>query len=74
MELCPGIDLPRSEPEAELLPPETKTQLKENNPSRMQLLRVQFKELAGNNGQPGSYRFVLLISNDKRASRQCLIS
>jgi hypothetical protein len=37
MELCPGIDLPRSELEAELLPPETKTQLKENNPSRMQL-------------------------------------
>jgi hypothetical protein len=24
MELCPGIDLPRSEPEAELLPPENK--------------------------------------------------
>jgi hypothetical protein len=43
MELCLGIDLPRSEPEAELLPPETKTQLKENNPSRIQLLRVYSK-------------------------------
>jgi hypothetical protein len=30
MELCPGIDPQRSEPEAELLPPETKIQLKEN--------------------------------------------
>ena len=40
LELCPGIDLPRSEPEAELLPPEGKTQLKENNPSRLPLLRV----------------------------------
>jgi hypothetical protein len=38
MELCPGIDLPRSEPEAELLSPERKIQLKENNPSRLQLL------------------------------------
>jgi hypothetical protein len=37
MELCPGIDPRRSEPEAELLPPETKIQLKENNPSRLQL-------------------------------------
>ena len=41
LELCPtGVDLPRSEPEAELLPPETKIQLKENNPSRLQLLGV----------------------------------
>ena len=40
-ELCPsGVDLPRSEPDAELLPPETKIQLKENNPSRLQLLGV----------------------------------
>jgi hypothetical protein len=37
---APGIDPSRSEPEAELLPPETKIQLKENNPSRLQLLRV----------------------------------
>ncbi|MGB2886328.1 MAG: hypothetical protein WBC04_01400, partial [Candidatus Acidiferrales bacterium] len=27
LELCHGVDLPRSEPEAELLPPETKIQL-----------------------------------------------
>ena len=40
LELCPGVDPPRSEPEAELLPPETKIQLKENNPSRLQLLGV----------------------------------
>ena len=41
LELCPtGVDLPRSEPEAELLllPPETKIQLEENNPSGLQLL------------------------------------
>ena len=39
LELCPtGVDLPRSEPEAELLPPETKIQLEENNPSGRQLL------------------------------------
>jgi hypothetical protein len=41
LELCPtGVDLPRSEPEAELLPPETKIQLEENNPSGLQLLGV----------------------------------
>jgi len=40
MELCPGIDPLRSELEAELLPPETKIQLKENNSSRFQLLGV----------------------------------
>jgi len=34
------VDLPRSEPEAELLPPETKIQLEENNPSGLQLLGV----------------------------------
>jgi hypothetical protein len=28
LELCPGIDLPRSEPEAELLPPEEKSNWK----------------------------------------------
>jgi hypothetical protein len=37
---CPGIDPRRSEPEAELLPPKTKIQLKENNSSRLQLLGV----------------------------------
>jgi hypothetical protein len=37
LELCPGIDLPRSEPEAELLPPEAKIQLE-----RIQLLRNGF--------------------------------
>jgi hypothetical protein len=36
----PRLDLPRSEPEAELLSPKTKIQLKENNPSRFQLLGV----------------------------------
>jgi hypothetical protein len=41
LELCPsGVDLPRSEPDAELLPPETKIHLKENNPSLLQLLGV----------------------------------
>jgi hypothetical protein len=41
LELCPtGVDLPRSEPEAELLPSETKIQLEENNPSGLQLLGV----------------------------------
>jgi putative intracellular protease/amidase len=39
MNLLPK-DLPRSEPEAELLPPETKIQLEENNPSGLQLLGV----------------------------------
>jgi hypothetical protein len=37
LELCPGIDLPRSEPEAELLPPEAKIRLE-----RIQLLRNGF--------------------------------
>ena len=37
-ELCvSGVDLPRSEPEAELLPPETKIQLEENTASRLRL-------------------------------------
>jgi hypothetical protein len=36
--LCPsGVDLPRSEPEAELLPPENKIQLEENTASRLRL-------------------------------------
>jgi hypothetical protein len=39
-EALPRLDLPRSEPEAELLPPETKIHLKENNPSLLQLLGV----------------------------------
>jgi hypothetical protein len=52
LELCPtGVDLPRSEPEAELLPPETKIQLEENNPSGLQLLGVSFRILAGYNRQ-----------------------
>lgn len=38
--LCPsGVDLPRSEPEAELLPPEAKIQLEENTASRFRFLR-----------------------------------
>jgi hypothetical protein len=41
LELCPsGVDLPRSEPDAELLPPEAKIQLEENKPSGLQLLGV----------------------------------
>src|ERR1700747_3226133 len=41
LELCPtGVELPRSEPKAELLPPETKIQLEENNPPGLQLLGV----------------------------------
>jgi hypothetical protein len=35
-ELCPGVDLPRSEPEAELLPLIRKSQLEKNNASRLQ--------------------------------------
>ena len=37
LELCPGVDLPRSEPEAELLPPETKSNWK-----RITLLACSF--------------------------------
>jgi hypothetical protein len=37
LELCPGIDLPRSRPEAELLPPEEKSNWK-----RIQLLGYGF--------------------------------
>jgi hypothetical protein len=38
--LCPsGVDLPRSQPEAELLPPEAKIQLEENTASRLWLFR-----------------------------------
>jgi hypothetical protein len=32
-----GVDLPRSEPEAELLPPEARIQLEENTASRLPL-------------------------------------
>jgi len=37
MELCPGIDLPRSEPEAELLLLESKSQLDELKRNRILL-------------------------------------
>ena len=36
LELCPGVDLPRAEPEAELLPLMRKSQLEKNNASRLQ--------------------------------------
>ena len=39
LELCPGVDLPRSEPEAELLLLKRKSQLEENNASRLQFLK-----------------------------------
>jgi len=40
LELCSsGVDLPRSWPEAELLPSEAKIQLEENTASRLWLLR-----------------------------------
>ena len=39
--LCPsGVDLPRSELEAELLPPKNKIQLEENTASRLRLFKV----------------------------------
>jgi hypothetical protein len=38
LELCPGIDLPRSRPEAELLPPLKK----KSNWKRIQLLAYDF--------------------------------
>ena len=48
--LCPsGVDLPRSEPEAELLPPETKSNRKRIQLLSYGLLGVGFQELAGNN-------------------------
>ena len=37
LELCPAVDLPRSEPEAELLPLIRKSQLEKNNASRLQV-------------------------------------
>jgi len=50
--LCPsGVDLPRSEPEAELLPPETKSNQKRIQLLSYGLLGMGFKELAGNNRQ-----------------------
>jgi hypothetical protein len=39
LEPCPDVDLPRSEPEAELLPLKRKCQLEENNASRLQFLK-----------------------------------
>jgi hypothetical protein len=39
LELWPGVDLPRSEPEAELLPLKRKSQLEENTASRLQFLK-----------------------------------
>ena len=44
-----GVDLPRSEPEAELLPPETKSNRKRIQLLSYDLLGMGFKELAGNN-------------------------
>ena len=53
--LCPsGVDLPRSEPEAELLPPETKSNQKRIQLLSYGLLGMGFKELAGNNRQISS--------------------
>jgi hypothetical protein len=47
-EFCPsGVDLPRSEPEAGLLPPEAKIQLEENTASRLPLFRGGDDSLAG---------------------------
>jgi len=37
LELCPGVDVPRSEPEAKLLPLIRKSQLEKNNAPRLQL-------------------------------------
>jgi hypothetical protein len=45
--LCPGVDLPRSEPEAEPLLLKKKLQLEENNASRLRLIEVRFRLLAG---------------------------
>ena len=49
-----GVDPLRSGPEAELLPPEEKIQLKENNASHLKDLGVCFRRLAGNNRQSGT--------------------
>jgi hypothetical protein len=43
-----GVDLPRSEPGAELLPPEAKIQLEENTASRLLLFGDVTAVLAGN--------------------------
>jgi hypothetical protein len=37
LELCPAVDLPSPEPEAELLPLIRKSQLEKNNASRLQV-------------------------------------
>ena len=53
--LCPsGVDLPRSEPEAELLPPETNSNRKRIQLLSYRLLGMSFEELAGNIRLPGS--------------------
>ena len=55
--LCPsGVDLPRSEPEAELLPPQTNDPTGKEYSFSYGLLGMGFRELAGNNRQSGSYR------------------
>jgi hypothetical protein len=54
--LCPsGVDLPRSEPEAELLPPGTNPTGREYSFSAKTFLGMRFKELAGNNRQTGNH-------------------
>jgi hypothetical protein len=45
--LCPGIDLSRSQPEAEPLLLKRKSQLEENNASRLRNLVVRVRGLAG---------------------------
>jgi hypothetical protein len=45
--LCPGIDPPRSQPEAEPLLLKRKSQLEENNASRLRILVLRFRVLAG---------------------------
>jgi hypothetical protein len=51
--LCPGIDLPRSEPEAELLPPEAKIQLERIQLLRKWLFRSRFLNWPLINDLPG---------------------
>jgi hypothetical protein len=44
--LCPsGVDLPRSEPEAELLPPREKINWKKNTASRLSLFRGLIRKI-----------------------------
>jgi hypothetical protein len=44
-ELCPGVDLPRSEPKAELFPLKRKSQLEENNASRLLFIRIVIQRI-----------------------------